>query len=143
MKKSLIFAAAIMLAPLTASADDDNYRPIRDNLVKKECGACHLAFQAGLLPAKSWKSIMNGLEDHFGEDASLDKKTARHITDYLVRNAGRDRGAKASNRITELRWFVHEHRDHEVSARARKKAGTMANCIACHKGADKGYYDDD
>jgi hypothetical protein len=142
MKKILLATAAVLLLPVMASADSDNYRPIRDEIVKKECGACHLAFQPGLLPARSWKAIMGGLGDHFGEDASLDEKTARHISDYLVRNAGRDRRAGAPLRITELRWFVHEHK-REVSAKARKRAGTMANCTACHRGADKGYYDDD
>ncbi len=142
MKKILLAAVAFSLLPVMASAGDDNYRPIRDETVKKECGACHLAFQPGLLPASSWKAIMGGLGDHFGEDASLDEETARHITDYLMRNSGRDKRGKAPLRITELRWFVHEHKK-EVSARAMKKAGTMANCAACHRGADKGYYDDD
>ncbi len=53
---------------------------------------------------------MSGLENHFGEDASLDEATARHFTDYLVRNSGRDKRGKAPLRITELRWFVHEHK---------------------------------
>ncbi len=141
MKKTLFLAAAIGFAGLPVNADE-RVAVIRDDIVKKECGACHMAFQPQFLPASSWRTIMEGLTDHFGEDASLDEETARHITGYLAGNAGRSRGAKTAIRITELGWFVHEHND-EVSPRARKKAGTMANCTACHRGAEKGYYDDD
>ncbi len=149
-------ALALALAGLPGSggparADDDYVRPVTDPLVKKECGACHLAFPAGFLPAASWKAIMAGLEDHFGDDASLDAEDAKKIEAYLVAHAAdagrrwrKRRGGegKPPLRITKLGWFVSEHRG-EVSARARKRAGTMANCAACHRGAERGYFDDD
>ncbi|PLX33066.1 MAG: cytochrome C [Hyphomicrobiales bacterium] len=129
-----------LMAMVPASADE-RIPVIRDMQVKQECGACHMAFQPKFLPAASWRKIMTGLDSHFGEDASLDADTARHITDYLVQHAGRNR-RNAGIRITELNWFQREHNG-EVSPRARKKAGTMANCTACHQGADQGYFDDD
>ena len=144
MKKTLLAALALTMASTAADA-----RHIKDTIVKEECGACHMAFQPRFLPAASWKLIMSQLDNHFDEDATLDEKTAQHITDYLTKHAGRDRRfrralkkGKPPLRITELRWFVREHR-HEVSRRARKRAGTMSNCVACHRGAEKGYYDDD
>lgn len=141
MKKTLFVLAAVVLAAANANADE-RYPVVRDEVVKKECGACHMAYQPQFLPASSWKTIMDGLKDHFGEDASLDDKTTLHITDYLVRNAGRERGAKAPLRITELGWFRDEH-EGEVSRTALRRAKTMANCVSCHRGADDGYYDDD
>ena len=134
--------AVMMITPALA---DENYSRIRNKTVKTECGACHMAYQPGFLPADSWKTIMADLANHFGEDASLDPKTTNDITTYLVKHAGRKRRHKAGQpplRITKLRWFVRKHR-HEVSKRAMKRAGTMSNCIACHRGADKGYYEDD
>ncbi len=142
MKKTALAAAlsALLLSPALAS--DDYFPPVRDEIVKKECGACHLAFSASFLPASSWKKIMQGLSDHFGEDASLDDETARHITDYFMKNSEQGNFRNAAMKITELRWFVKEHRK-EVSRKAREKAGSMANCKACHRDAERGYFDDD
>ena len=53
----------------------------------KECGACHMAFPPQLLPARSWKAIMLGLSDHFGENAELAEPTRAEITAYLVAHA--------------------------------------------------------
>lgn len=135
-----------MLATLATSVQaDENYGSIKDKTVKTECGACHMAYQPAFLPAQSWQAIMSDLTNHFDEDASLDAETAQKITSYLVKNAGRSRRYKKGKpplRITKLRWFVSEHRG-EVSRRAMKRAGTMSNCVACHRGAEKGYYDDD
>ena len=35
-----------------------------------------------LLPKKSWELIMGDLENHFGDDASLDEKTNQDIKLY-------------------------------------------------------------
>ena len=95
---------------------------------------------------------MNDLPNHFGEDASLDEESRQLIEDYLATHAA-DSGNRTSRflrsiagktplKITELRWWVDEHED-EVSRRAWKKAGSRSNCTACHKGAERGNFDDD
>ena len=142
---------ALLAGGMTAAADE-RYPPVADAMTKKECGACHMAFQPAFLPARSWARIMDNLADHFGEDASLDEETARHIRDYLTKNAADTRWRSKMMRgvrkdwtplrITELPYWKREH-DHEVSARAWKRAGSKANCVACHRYAEKGYYDDD
>lgn len=145
MKKSLIFAAGGALLVAAGVAQDSKASVIKDKIVKDECGACHMAYQPEFLPTASWKVIMNGLTDHFGGDASLDEMTIKHITDYLVKHAGRNRRFPKGNpplRITKLHWFVRNHSG-EVSPRSRKRAGTMSNCIACHRDAEKGYFGDD
>ena len=48
-----------------------------------ECGGCHLAYPAWLLPATAWERIMGSLADHFGDDASLDPTTVLDISAYL------------------------------------------------------------
>jgi hypothetical protein len=150
--KRIAFAAAL-LGSLSLEAGAASWE-ITSEAVKRECGACHMAFQPQFLPKRSWEVIMANLGDHFGEDASLtDPAVVLEITAYLVEHAG-DAGAKPTSwvrklpadsiplRITELPRWVAEH-NHEVSDRAWKKAGSKANCLACHRGADKGYYDDD
>ena len=146
MKNILVAAAGIVIATTTLSLTGAQARGVvRDKVVKEECGACHMAYPAGFLPAESWKTIMGSLDNHFGGDASLDDQTVQHITDYLVKNASRRIRFKKGHpplRISKLRWFVRKHK-REVSRRARKRAGTMSNCTACHRGASKGYFDDD
>lgn len=144
MKRAIFAAASLLVATAAFSAD----RFVTDEMTKTECAACHIAFPPRLLPAANWEAVMAGLKDHFGEDASLDEASVAHIRDYLVANAGKDdpkavdAEGKPLLRISERRWFVSEHRG-EVSEASLKKAGTWANCVACHAGAEKGQFDDD
>lgn len=150
----LIAAVLVLLAGATAQADE-RYKPVRDPVVTEECGACHMAFQPQMLPKNSWVKIMAGLSNHFGEDASLDAKTAGRIEKYHLDNAADSswlsgkfmRGlskASAPLRITETPYWVREHNG-EVPQWAWKepKIKSKANCLACHKGANQGHYDDD
>jgi len=150
-----ITAAAMVLLAATAVKADERYEPVRDPVVAKECGACHMAFQPQMLPKKSWRKIIDGLSDHFGEDASLDAETAGHIKAYHVKNAADSswlggkfmRGLSKTDaplRITETPYWIREH-DEEVPQKAWKdpKVKSKANCLACHKGANRGDYDDD
>ena len=151
--------ALMVLASTTIASSpvraDERYNPIDDQLAAKECGACHMAFQPQMLPKKSWSRIMDGLGDHFGEDASLDPRTASHIKEYMVANAAdagwRDgkfmrglSGSSAPLRITETPYWVRKHNG-EVPARVWKdpKVKSKANCTACHRRASRGDYDDD
>jgi cytochrome c553 len=116
-----------------------------------ECGSCHMAYQPGFLPARSWKAIMGDLGNHFGENAQLDAATRTGIETFLVGNAAdaatrprpRDPAPGATPlRISALPWFVAEH-GRKVSAAMKAKAGSMANCTACHPGAAQGVFEDD
>lgn len=102
---------------------------INDQITARECGDCHQPYGADALPQGAWRKIMTDLPNHFGEDASLDEQTRAHIENYLVRNA---RPGDGPLRITEQSWFAGEHRG-EVSQRAIQRAGSMANCAACHR----------
>ncbi len=113
---------------------------------KSECSACHIAYPPRLLPASSWREMMSGLDKHFGSDASLDAASASEITGFLVQNAGSESfvsWGKPVLRITETRWFKHEH--DEVSQRDwnNPKVKRPSNCSACHTGADRGNFSED
>jgi hypothetical protein len=136
-----ILAAALFLLALPATADElEQVPPVTHEPTKKECGECHMAFQPALLPAESWRKIMAGLEDHFGEDASLEADLTVEIEAYLVENAGRGDGTKL--RITEQRWFRHEH-DFPNRMWQKPEVRSRANCEACHRDAARGSYEDD
>jgi hypothetical protein len=85
--------------------------PATNATALKECGACHLAYQPQLLPADSWQRLFGRLDDHFGEDASLDDATGQEILDYYLAGADRRVPPKGAPRqITELGWWVRAHR---------------------------------
>jgi hypothetical protein len=145
----LAFSAAVL------AGGNHYYKPVTDPVVREECGSCHMAFAPSMLPASSWKRMMANLDNHFGDDASVDAQTAARISRYLVANAADSGGSQyagkllrgvaldnAPLRITELPKWVSEHR--EVSAREwrHKEVRSKANCVACHSAAARGYYDD-
>lgn len=118
---------------------------------QQECASCHVAYPPGLLPKASWRRMMSGLDKHFGEDASLDPATQADILKFLEANAANS-GSKvlrhmAANeaplRITETRWFMHEHDEVPRATWARKSVGSAANCAACHRQAEQGNYNED
>ncbi len=158
MRKLIIVAAAIGAAlPALATLADERMPTVTNEAMKKECGACHMAFQPQFLPQRSWTRMMGDLSNHFGEDASLPEAKRVDITDYLVANAGDVSPSRegrryvksiASNqaplRITEIPRWVREHRGEvRESAWTDPRVKSKANCIACHRGADAGWYDDD
>ena len=113
---------------------------VQDAVTKAACSECHMAYPPALLSSGAWSSVMNDLPNHFGEDASLNAGDQAHITAYLTSNAAK-RGGSSSLRISEQSWFKSEHRG-EVSSRALARAKSMSNCMACHKGADRGDFGD-
>ena len=136
-------AAATTTHALHADAGSKEYA-VNDPAYKQECGSCHVPYPPALLAAPSWRAVMGGLDKHFGADASLDAAPRAAILAFLEKNGGRrDTSAdgKPLLRISETRWFAKEHRK-EIAAGTPKRADvkTIANCGACHKGAENGDY---
>lgn len=118
---------------------------------KTECGSCHMLYHPGLLPERSWNKLMAGLDKHFGENASLDVATYDEITKFLAINSADKQENRRSNRfnksipastspmrISETRYFIAKHDEVSANTFKRKSIGSPANCVACHKGAEKG-----
>ena len=160
MRKSLYFAGAagvIVATGLGAGrllADQDYFQPVRDPVVAKECSSCHMLYPVGLLPAQSWARIVNGLANHFGENASVDAQTAEQLKAYLtggdasalqvrVRRGGPGL-AEPPLRITELDWFRAEHGPRKASPAALQARGakSLGDCAACHRDAALGIFED-
>ncbi len=160
----LTYSLGLSIA-LTApvSADDDEHRggrkssalPSVDNaLYKQECSGCHMAYQPGFLPERSWRKLMAGLDNHFGDNAELGAKERSAIEAYLVENSG-DRvenrrtrrfvksvsASETPLRISELRYFQKEHREiPERMIKGNDKVKSLAQCNACHQQAEQGSY---
>ncbi|MDA8127885.1 MAG: diheme cytochrome c [Betaproteobacteria bacterium] len=123
---------------------------------QQECASCHIAYPPSMLPKASWRRLMGGLDQHFGENASLDPATQADILRFLEANAA-DSGtsrmgsrvmrsmspSEAPLRITETRWFVRKHDEVSRATWSRKSIGSAANCAACHRQAERGVFDED
>jgi hypothetical protein len=122
---------------------------------KENCGACHFAYQPGLLPSGSWEKILNSLSDHFGEAVEIDPESVKTISEYLKACAADRSSAKLSRkimksigsqtpvRITQVPYIRREHHEIHPELFERKAIGSFSNCTACHTSAEKGIYDDD
>lgn len=145
---TMLLSIALATSPVLAG----RLGPVTDEATKTECGACHMAYPAALLPARSWDALTSDLANHFGEDASLAPDVTLAIKTYLMENAA-DAGGKPGRmmrglpaestplRISELPSFTREHG--KFSDKTMKKIGVAGNCAACHQGAANGMFDDD
>ena len=147
--------------------DDDNHRnfsgkykkkyisPVNNPTYEEECGACHFSYQPELLPSGSWKKIMAGLADHFGEEIEIDTESINVISGYLISNSAEKSSAKRAVkivrslrgrtpiRISEIPYIIEKHDEVDPKIFNRESIGSLANCTACHTTAEKGIYDDD
>lgn len=167
MKRTIIWSGAVLAAAvlatsgLLAGGHSGGERGRRDGRMPTvmnaqwdaECGACHLAFPPGFLPARSWQAVMRDLEHHFGDNAALDPAVGADIERFLAANAadrnGGRRGTKiaasippdaAPLRITATRWFAAKHDEIEPVVWKRPSIGSAANCAACHRRAAMGEF---
>jgi len=170
---SLLMLFGVLAA--TISADDDgrrhqrrerrhnednrhgkrNLNPVNNSTYVEQCGACHFVYQPELLPTESWRKILEGTDDHFGEAVDLDPSVRIEIAGYLTSNAANTSSGELAKKImrcldglTPLRITVipcirREH--HEIFSQMLKRpsVGALSNCIACHRTAENGVYDDD
>jgi len=114
-------------------------------LYKKECGACHMAYQPSFLPKRSWDKTMKDLDNHFNTDATMDSNDTKTIQNYLMTYASKDdrisdmKGGVAL-RISQTPHFVKEHREIAKKMITQPEVKSIANCTACHTKAQAGSY---
>jgi len=159
-------ASFFLLAQSDAHAADDRFdrsrfdgqggfQPVSDATYRKECGACHFAYLPGLLPARSWRRVLERLNDHFGESIELSAEVNARVHEYLNANAADkvpDRGAalllerldpeKTPVRITQVPHILKMHvvvRE-VLKTNATAKVRSLTNCDACHQKATEGSF---
>ncbi len=122
-----------------------------DAVYAKECGACHSTYHPSLAPAATWQAIFAGLDDHFGDNASLDGALAARLLGYLTANSAEQWDTKAANffrlpdaaeplRITASSAWKRTHRRIPEAAFGIKAVAGKFNCSACHTDAPSGRF---
>lgn len=123
---------------------------------KAECAAsCHSAFHPSLLPAASWKKVMAGLDDHFGESVYLDDAAVKEIEEFLVAASAERSTTEAAKkflwsvrktdapmRITDMPYWKKKHSAISEDVFKKKSVTSRSNCAACHPGAEVGSFED-
>ncbi len=155
----LILAAACAQAAFAGHGHERRGCPLENTPVNpgyaEACGACHFAYQPGLLPAASWGRLMDGHGDHFGNDLALTSGQQAVLRAYLDANAAdrapgrhsrkllRGMDGQTFLRVTETPWFLRKHHHVAAATFRRPSVGGAGNCPACHPAAARGDYDDD
>ncbi len=154
---TLLVYATVLIGTADANGNSKKIKmkympPVDNELYAEECSSCHFLYLPGLLPSGSWVKIMEGAEDHFGEDLALDEETSMEILKYLKANGAETTGAKRSVKImrslkgatplkiTETKYIVKKHDEIRSSVYKRESIRSFSNCIACHRTADKGIF---
>lgn len=154
---AIISTSLVLQFSLPSLADGMRTPPVNNAVVAKECSACHMLYPAGLLPARSWGLLVRDLKDHFGDNAELDAETSQQVLSYLAVNAADQTGrnpkvlrglpsAAEPARITDLPWWKRKHEKKSRTSPAtltRKGAKFKGDCVACHKEAVQGFFDED
>ncbi|MCL2021381.1 MAG: diheme cytochrome c [Betaproteobacteria bacterium] len=163
MKQTLCRLACLgfLLLPMSVFAGGGKHGGGKFKIVQapesyvQECASCHVGYQPGLLPARSWQNIMSGLEQHYGEDASLEPELVQILGAWLRDNAamsmgrgmGKDKSRRFSeappeDRITKAAWFSRKHRKIDKPVWRMESVKSAANCEACHTNAGEGYFNE-
>jgi cytochrome b len=117
----------------------------------KECGSCHITYPPFLLPKSSWTLMMSDLENHFGDDASIDKQTNLSILSFLNENSAQTSSQKAAFKIlkslkenkstiaiTKTPYWEKKHKKIDKDVFASSQVKSKANCKACHTDIQNG-----
>jgi len=116
----------------------------------KECAGCHLAYLPTLLPHRSWERMIREQAEHFGEDLSLSPASAKRLLDEASAARGLSWAAwklaasatagDSPQRITELRFWRHAHRDLPDAAFKAPVSSGRHDCESCHLDAASGIF---
>ncbi|HFB98604.1 MAG TPA: hypothetical protein ENJ62_05645 [Bryobacterales bacterium] len=132
---------------------DNRWRPITyPGVYLNNCGDCHHAHHPSLRTADMWERIVRGLEDHYGEDATVGGRTAEEILAFLKANSAERFDTEAAVRlgreetpdlrISSAPWWKKRHEEIPKAVFSSAAVGSSANCNACHRDAQTGRFDD-
>lgn len=139
---------------LIADANKKVDYKIEHQLFYNECKSCHTLYPPFLLPKKSWTKIMNNLENHFGDDASLNAQERDSILSYLLQKSSESSTKESALKIaksiknpdtisiTKTSYWKKKHDTIDKTILKSKKIGKISNCKACHQNIEQGLLND-
>jgi cytochrome b len=135
------------------------YKPInytaQNELFVNECGACHTLYPPHTLPKHSWQIIMDNLDEHFGDDASLLENERKAILSFLIQHnadtstqemsykISKSIGSEGIIAMTQTNFWKNQHQAIPKAVFEHSEVKSKANCKACHNDIEKGLIEDD
>ncbi|MEA3521709.1 MAG: cytochrome b/b6 domain-containing protein [Campylobacterota bacterium] len=122
-----------------------------------DCGDCHTPYPPYMFPEKSWKRIMDKLDNHFNEritENNISKGARKTIRKYLYANSAEHSsremaykmlnsiGDRAPKSTSKVMYWRDSHADIHPSVYKRESIKTKSNCKACHRFFEYGVLDD-
>ncbi|MDO6827517.1 cytochrome C [Poseidonibacter sp. 1_MG-2023] len=98
---------------------------------------------------------MSELENHFGDDASLEKEDYNNVLAFLLKNSAEEVTMEASKKIldsignkdiiaiSQTSFWKKRHEDIPKSIFKHEKIKSKANCKACHTDIERGLIEDE
>jgi len=143
----LLYPKNILLRPSTQDFFAQDSTKIAFEEYKQECGSCHIAYAPFLLPKSAWDSMMSDLENHFGDDASLEEETHARIAVFLEKYANDVLDTKFAQQkeseeiaISQTPYWEVAHRKLNPKIFKTEAIKSKANCQTCHKDAESGIF---
>jgi hypothetical protein len=120
------------------------------------CTKCHKPYPPFMLPQESWVKVMDGLENHFGEeitDRNISQTDKVSIKNYLTANSAEVSSHKLAFKtlaslgdirplsITKSPYWRETHSRLPVTIFKDSAVKDKSNCFACHKHFEYGLFD--
>ncbi len=123
-----------------------------DPIYVRECGACHLAYPPSIATAATWKMILETLDHHFGEDATLSDVTMQYLAQYLAEQSSEHFDTRIAHvfvvtdpddplRLTATPFWRRHHDNIPDFVFASRAVRAKAACDACHHDTATGRFD--
>ena len=144
------YEKSILTKPKFSKIDYNEKNPLFAN----ECGSCHMIYPPQTLPKKSWQKMMANLDNHFGDDASLEDEDNQKILSYLLKNSSENSKKEYSVyllksmkkddtiSITEIPYWKYKHKNIKKEVFKNPKIKSKSNCKACHSDIEQGLIED-
>jgi mono/diheme cytochrome c family protein len=149
----LILIVCPSVAVTEMRMDSRTLHPDENALYRKSCGACHVLYQPGLLPERSWLKIVDTPGAHAGGTVSFPWERRKSLKRYLAaHSAERSRAplsrkildsldsAETPLRISDVPYIRDRHKGIPDDMFKRPSVRFRGNCSACHPHAEEGIY---
>lgn len=122
----------------------------------EKCGNCHKNYPPFMLPHESWRKVLNGLDNHFGEkitENNISKIQREEIKSYLFANSAEHSTQKIAFKtlsslgdirplsITKAPYWREAHRSIDAKIFKSPHVKDKSNCFVCHIGFEHGIFD--
>ncbi len=120
------------------------------------CTKCHKSYPPFMLPHASWIKMIDGLENHFGEeitDKNISRTDKESIKNYLISNSAEFSTHKLAFKtldslgeirplsITKSLYWREAHAHLPTTLFKNPLVKDRSNCFACHKSFEQGLFD--